>query len=187
MRPVGQELNQSRLANDIGVDHKTISSWLSVLQASYIILLLPPHFKNFRKRVTKSPKLYFYDVGLASFLLGVKNEEQLQHHAMLGNLFENMVVCELLKNRFNRVEENNLFFYRDNKGHDVDVIIDRVDQCDVVEIKSSRTFTNDFLRGIDDYGKINPSIRNRFLIYSGDEEQKIGFVQLRSYNHLGDI
>ena len=110
---VGQLLNKNALAIEVGVDNKTIESWIGVLEASFILFRLQPHHKNYNKRVVKMPKLYFYDVGLASALLGVQNENQLKLHPFKGNLFENMVVVELLKQRFNKGKPNNLYFWRE--------------------------------------------------------------------------
>ena len=111
---IGQILNKNRLANDIGADSKTIDAWLSVLQASYIVFLLPPHFKNFRKRLVKSPKLYFYDVGLASYLLGIKNKGHVLTHPLKGHLFENLIVADRVKQILNKAEEPSLYYFRDN-------------------------------------------------------------------------
>lgn len=184
---IGHEVNKSRLSNDIGVSLKTISSWLSILEASYIIFLLPPHFKNFRKRVTKSPKLYFYDVGLASYLLGIREPSVIGAHPLRGNLFENFVVAELLKQRFNSVNVNNLYFYRDNKGNEVDIVIDEGHHFKSVEIKSSKTFTTDFLKGLDYYSKLNPDVAQSYLVFSGEDRQTIKGVKLTPYEFLDEI
>ena len=184
---VGQELNKSRLSNDIGVDLKTITSWLSVLEASYIVYLLPPDFKNFRKRVTKSPKLYFYDVGLASFLLGIRDPTVMMHHPLRRNLFENFIIMEFLKKRFNAVENCNLYFYRDNKGNEVDLILDFGPNFIAIEIKSAQTFNKDFLKGLNYYSKINGSVKRNILIYSGDAHHQINGVEIRPYESIGKL
>src|SRR5947207_7264782 len=113
----------SSLASDCGVDHTTIRSWISILEASFIVFLLRPHHKNFNKRLVKQPKLYFYDTGIASYLLGIHRSEDLQMHYMKGALFENFVIVELIKQSFNKGREPNLNFWRDSHGHEVDVII----------------------------------------------------------------
>lgn len=119
----GQIVNLSSLGNDCGVNHSTVKSWLSVLEASYIIKLLRPYYKNFNKRLIKSPKLYFLDTGLACFLLDIQNQSQLATHPLRGALFESFIVAELLKKRFNAVQTDNLFYFRDNIGNEVDIIV----------------------------------------------------------------
>lgn len=113
----GQLLNVNSLADDAGISHTTARNWLSVLEASYIIFLLQPYFSNISKRLVKSPKLYFYDVGLAAFLLGIENDKQISRDPLRGNLFENMVIAETLKHRFNSGKKSNIYFYRDSKGN----------------------------------------------------------------------
>jgi len=166
---VGQVLNKNRFANDIGVDNKTIDSWLSVLQASFIIYLLPPHFKNFRKRITKRPKLYFYDIGLASYLLGIKNKEHVKSHPLKGSLFENMVIIEKLKEKLNNIETPSLYYFRDNTGNEVDLLEDQGDSILTYEIKLSKTLTTDVFKGLNFYKKINPDNTESFLIYTGKD------------------
>jgi len=119
----GQLLNLSRLANDAGIAANTARAWLSVLEASYLVYLLPPHHRNFRKRLVKSPKLYFIDSGLAAWLQGIQDAGQLSIHAMRDALFENWVITELLKQRFNRALVSNLYFWRDNTGNEIDVLL----------------------------------------------------------------
>jgi predicted AAA+ superfamily ATPase len=135
----GQLLNMSALAIEMGVDNKTIASWIGVLENSFIVYRLQPHHRNFNKRVVKMAKLYFYDTGLACSLLGIQNASQLQYHPLSGSLFENFVIGELVKSRFNRALGNNLYFWRDNVGHEIDVIIDHGTSLYPVEIKSGQT------------------------------------------------
>jgi len=145
---IGQLLNLQSLANDIGVSHTTVRSWLSILEASYVIFLLPPWYNNFSKRLIKSPKLYFYDVGLASYLLGIENERQVFRDPLRGNLFENLVVAEFLKYRFNRGLKSNLYFYRDGRGLEIDLIYEIGRNILPVEIKSGATISEDFFKNI---------------------------------------
>jgi uncharacterized protein len=166
---IGQMLNKNRFANDIGVDNKTIDSWLSVLQASFVIHLLPSHFANFRKRVVKSPKLYFYDVGLASYLLGIKNIEHVQSHPLKGSLFENLIIIEKLKSKLNRVEDPSLYYFRDNVGNEVDLLEDRGSEIYSYEIKLGKTLSTDLFKGLNYYKKLNSSNRKSFLIYTGED------------------
>jgi len=167
---VGQLLNKERLSNDIGVDAKTIDSWLSILQASYVLFLLPPHFENFRKRVTKSAKLYFYDTGLASYLLGIKKANHLKAHPLKGQLFENLLVIEKLKAQLNAVEKPSLYFYRDNSGNEVDLLEDLGLEIKSYEIKSTATLSSSLFKGLNFYKKLNPKNKKSYLIYTGEEQ-----------------
>jgi len=167
---IGQILNKNRLANDIGVDSKTVDSWLSVLQASFIIYLLPPHFKNFRKRLVKSPKLYFYDVGLASYLLGIKNEKHIDSHPLKGSLFENLVIIEKLKEKLNQVETPSFYFFRDSVGNEVDLLEESGPKVYTYEIKLSKTLSSSVFKGLNYYQKLNPDNDKSFLIYTGKEK-----------------
>ena len=168
---VGQLMNMQSLAIEAGVDHKTISSWLRVLESSFIIHLLRPHFQNFNKRVVKTPKLYFYDTGLACSLLGIQKPSQLTTHPLKGNLFENFVINELIKNRFNRNESNNLYFWRDNSGNEIDIVIDEGNRLHPVEIKSGKTITPDYFKGIIFWNKLTGK-EGGTIIYAGNEVQK---------------
>jgi len=168
---VGQLLNKNTLAMETGVDSKTIESWIGVLEASFIIFRLQPHHKNFNKRVVKMPKLYFYDVGLASALLGVQKAKQLEFHPFKGNLFENMVVVELLKQRLNKGKLNNLYFWRNSKGNEIDIIIDNFDELIPIEIKSGKTITKDYFKGLDYWNNLTGFTGGR-VIYGGSQYQK---------------
>lgn len=140
-----------------------------MLEASYIIVRLHPYYKNLNKRIIKAPKLYFIDVGLASFLLGVENSKQLTTHYFRGSLFENMVIIELLKRRLNNAQLSNLYFFRDSNKNEVDCIVEGVD-LKAIEIKSSKTFSNSFIDGLRIFEK-NSGFKkeNGFLIYGGEE------------------
>jgi uncharacterized protein len=133
----GQVVNLSSLGNDCGVNHNTIKNWLSILEAIYIIKLLPPYYSNIGKRLIKAPKLYFFDTGLAAFLLGIQNITHVTAHPLRGALFENMIVSEFLKKRFNQGKTDNLYYLRDNKGREVDILLDYGSHIDMVEIKSN--------------------------------------------------
>lgn len=168
---IGQLLNMSNLAVETGVDVKTIGSWIGVLETSFIIFRLQPYHKNFNKRIVKMPKLYFYDTGLALALLGLEDESQLMLHPFRGNLFENMIVVEFLKRRYNKGQSNNLFFWRDNTGNEIDLLIEKGIQRIPVEIKSGKTITNDFFKGIRFWNKLTQT-EGGYLIYDGDMLQK---------------
>jgi len=183
----GQIMNLSSLGNDCGVNHSTVKSWLSVLEASYIIKLLRPYYKNFNKRLIKSPKLYFLDTGLACFLLDIHNPNQLATHPLRGALFESFIVAELLKKRFNAVQTDNLFYFRDNIGNEVDIIWDRSPQPVPVEIKSGQTISRDVFKGLDYFTKLSGGTDSTYLIYGGDESYTRQSVRVTSWQDIGGI
>lgn len=168
---IGQLLNMSSLAIEAGVDSKTISSWLSILQSSFIVYLLQPHHQNFHKRLVKMPKLYFYDTGLACSLLGITNVDQIPFHPQKGSLFENFVINELVKERFNNSEPHNLYFWRDNTGNEIDIVIDKGTSLYPIEIKSGKTVTSDYFKNFDFWNKISGTTGGT-VIYGGDQLQK---------------
>lgn len=145
----GQLLNLSALAADCGITHNTAKAWLSVLEASYLVFLLRPHHANFNKRVVKTPKLYFYDVGLAAWLLGIHTVQQLAVHPLRGSLFETFVVAEIVKARLNAGLRAGLFFWRDSKGSEVDVLIEDGEKLHPVEIKAGTTVVPDFFASLE--------------------------------------
>lgn len=184
----GQLLNFSSLGNDCGVSHNTISNWISMLEASYIIKLLQPYHNNLRKRVIKSPKLYFLDVGLATFLLGIQNKQQISTHPLRGQLFETLVVTELLKYRFNLGETDNLYFFRDSKGNEVDIIMEYGTQLLPIEIKSGTTITTDFFKGLNYFRKLaEDRVENACLIYGGREKRLQENTSIYGWKSLVDI
>jgi len=168
---VGQLLNMSSLAIEAGVDSKTIASWLSILQSSFIIYLLQPHHQNFNKRLVKMPKLYFYDTGLVCSLLGITHVDQIPLHPLKGSLFENFAINELVKERFNNNEPNNLYFWRDNTGIEIDIVIDKGTGLYPLEIKSGKTVTPDYFKNFDFWNKITGTTEGT-VIYGGDQIQK---------------
>ena len=182
---IGSLFNASELASEVGVDSKTITAWLSILQASYIIFLLPPYFANTRKRLVKTPKLYFCDTGLACYLLDVESPEQLAHDKMRGSLFENFVVMEALKHRFNAGLESNLFFYRDSNKNEIDLLLRTQQKIDGYEIKSASTFHPDFtskLAKMSEY--VSGDIGHRAVIYNGTLENSHSEVQLHNWRNF---
>lgn len=167
---VGQLLNLQSLGNDVGVSHTTARSWLTLLEASYVVFLLQPWHTNIAKRQIKSPKLYFHDVGLASYLLGAESEIHISRHPLRGNLFENMIVIDALKYRYHRGGRNNLHFWRDAKGNEIDLIIEDGPDVALAEIKSGATVSQDWLNSLDRIAAKLPSPpRARGLIYGGSE------------------
>ena len=185
---VGSILNFESLSNDVGVSNPTIRSWLSVLQASYLITLLPPYFENFGKRVIKSPKLFFSDVGLVSYLLGIETTIQINRNPIRGHLFENLVMLEALKARLNRGLDAQLYYYRDNHQNEVDLIIQQGHDLIPIEIKSTNTFDSSLLKNLKYFqtltGKRCPK---GFLIYAGEKEQRIGDIYLINYRNTEHI
>lgn len=166
---VGQVLNMNSLAGDAGISHTTAKTWLSLLEASYVVFLLRPWFGNISKRLIKSPKLYFYDVGLASYLLGIQTAQQISRDPLRGSLFENMVVIEALKYRYNRGERSNLYYYRDSRGDEVDVLLDVAGKLFPVEFKSGATVVPDHFSGIKKITKVLGSacMTGGALVYGG--------------------
>lgn len=167
----GQLLNTSSLGSEVGVSHNTIRSWLSVLEASFIIKLLPPWHANLKKRLVKSPKLYFYDVGLAAYLIGIQNADQLQAHPLRGALFENMMIAEAFKQQYNYGHSQPLSFFRDSQGNEVDLLIETGAGLNAYEIKSAQTIGSDFFKGLNYLQKLKVPIAETNLIYGGDESR----------------
>jgi predicted AAA+ superfamily ATPase len=168
----GSLLNTANIANETGLSIPTIKSWLSVLQASYIIMLLPPFYENIKKRMIKSPKLYFYDVGLASYLLGIEDKDQMSRDPLRGALFENMVVMEIVKHRYNSGLDHQLSFFRDSHHNEVDIVFRKGRNLIPLEIKSSQTYNSDFMKGLDYFKSLFPGrIESDYLIFDGLFEQ----------------
>ena len=166
----GQLLNLSSLAIECGITHNTAKSWISVLEASYLVFLLRPHHANFNKRLVKMPKLYFYDAGLVSWLLGIRTVEQMITHPLRGNIFETFILSELVKSRMNQGEKPAFFFWRDSNGNEVDLLIEKGIQLYPVEIKSGRTLTNEAYAGLNKWCALAGEKAGKpALIYAGDE------------------
>ncbi len=184
---IGQLLNYANLANEIGMDVKTIQSWLGILQASYHVFLLPPYFQNFNKRIVKTPKLYFYDTGMACYLLQISSPEQLFQHPYRGAIFENFIVSELLKNRFNQGKRSNLYFWRDSTGNEMDVVIDEGVYLNPIEIKSTATLTNVSFKNIQFWQNLTGR-KASTLIYGGDDPQiRKNEVTVRSWREISHL
>lgn len=179
---IGSIFNASELSNELGVSVNTVNSWLSVLQASYLIYLLPPFFTNTRKRLTKSPKIYFTDCGLASYLLEIDSPQTLNLDKMRGHLFENMVIMEHLKESYNSGVNGGLYFYRDSNGNEVDLLVKKGSVYDCYEIKSSSTFHPDFIKGLKNFETAFPNLAGKkAVIYSGEEMPDINGVSILNY------
>ena len=182
---IGSIFNASELSGEVGVDSKTIASWLSVLQASYIIYLLPPYHENISKRLVKSPKLYFCDPGLACHLLDIESPRQLSRDKMRGNIFENFIVMEAVKHRMNSGKDGGVFFYRDSNQNEVDLLIKEEGEITALEVKSSQTYSPSFeatLRKLS--GWIKTPLRKKGVVYAGEFENTAGDIGVINYKHL---
>lgn len=167
----GQLLNMNSLAVETGVDSKTVASWLSVLESSFIIYLLKPHHQNFNKRLVKMPKLYFYDTGIACSLLGISNAAQLDLHPFKGNLFENFIITEFIKDRYNKNAAMDLYFWRDSAGNEMDLVVDQGTNLYPIEIKAGKTITAEYFKNHQWWNKTTGSEEGT-IIYAGDEIQQ---------------
>ena len=166
----GQLVNFNQLSGELGVDGKTIKKWISVLETGYIIFLLKPYHENFNKRLVKTPKLYFYDVGLLCQLLEIKSQDQVFQHYARGSIFENMIIADLKKQFFNLGDNPNLYFWRDNIGNEIDCLFESGKYINITEIKSSKTFHPKFSDNLDYFKRISGiNNLNRSLIYAGNE------------------
>ena len=178
----GQLLNQTSLGNEVGVSSNTITQWLSILEASFLVFSLAPWSVNIGKRLVKSPKIYFYDVGLACWLLGIKTVEQLQHHPLRGALFENLVVLEVLKSLRNQGLRDPLYFFRDSNGLEIDLLLDHADGLQLVEIKASQTVSAALFKNLRTVSTLlGDRVKTQHLIYGGAERQDRTGVEVLPY------
>ncbi len=185
---VGQIFNKESLAGEVGVSSKTIEHWLSILEACYIVYRLFPYFDNFGKRAVKSPKIYFCDVGLVAYLLGIETVDQMARDPLRGNLFENLVVNELMKARFNQGLDPRLYFFQVTGRSEVDILYQKGHKLVPIEIKSAQTFNPSFLSGIESFKKLAPDkFETPYLVYGGHEETKIGDIKLLNYRYVAKI
>lgn len=186
---VGQLLNLSSLSNEAGVSHSAVREWLSILQASYIVFTLAPyHPRSLNKRLVKSPKLYFYDVGLAAWLCGIEELRHLQNHPLRGNLYENMVVADVLKWRWNRGKSNNLSFYRDSNANEVDLIYETGGKPVPIEIKSGKTVSGDYFKGLKHFATEMGKLKyGSVLVYAGDVGQNRTGITVTNHQQLPDL
>lgn len=184
----GQLLNLAALGADCGISAVTAREWLSVLEASYLVVRLMPYHQNFGKRLVKTPKLYFLDVGLMGWLLGIQSPHAIETHAMRGALFESYVVSELIKQRFNAGQTNDLYFWRDNVGHEVDVLYETSEGLQAVEIKSGSTFASDWPRVANKWrGFAGGKALSPMIVYGGEEYYQRESCHLIGWHKLGEI
>lgn len=184
----GQIFVASNLANEVGVSVPTIQAWLSILEASYIVYLLQPYHTNINKRLIKSPKIYFYDTGLAAYMTGINSIEQLPAHPIRGMLFENLVIMEVLKKKYNSFKNFQLYFYRDSNHNEVDLLLDNGISIDAIEIKSSETFDKSFQKGLNYIRQLLPhKIKNTTICYAGQIETVVNENKLLNFRNLSDL
>ncbi|MEO5946392.1 MAG: ATP-binding protein [Chitinophagaceae bacterium] len=183
----GQILNMNDISNNLGIDNKTVRQWLGVLESSYIIYLLPPFYNNFNKRVTKSPKLYFYDTGIASYLLNIRSATDLKNHFAKGALFENFIINELTKNCYNKRVKPDFYFFRDSNGKEVDLLIDQATFTYAIEIKSAKTVNDAFFKGLNYYKALGTKKVKTHCIYGGTDHYTYKKNEVTGWNQLDKI
>lgn len=183
----GQILNMTSLSNDCGIDQKTVASWLGILQGSYVIFLLKPYHNSFNKRITKTPQLYFYDTGVASSLMGIKSDDEIAIHAAKGALFENLIISELIKNKWNVGENDELYYWRDKTGNEVDIITENAGKIAAIELKAGETISSDFFKGLNFLSKLNAPLSEQKVVYGGNQIQKrSNGIIVKPWNNLYD-
>ena len=185
----GQIVNLSSLGDDAGISHNTVKEWLSVLETSYIIHPLRPFYRNFHKQIVKSSKLYFLDTGLLCFLLGIEKPSEIDTHFLKGGIFENFVINEIIKYHLNMGTRPNLFFWRDRRGNEVDLLLESAGMRRAVEIKAGMTISVQFFSSLEYYGKLDETCdtENRYIIYGGESNQNRSAGKVRSWKNLVDI
>jgi len=185
---IGQLFNSSSISNELGVDHKTVKRWLTLLEASFVLFRLQPWHVNFNKRLVKSPKIYFYDTGLACHLLGLKKQEEINTHFANGSLFENYVITEHIKNTWNQGNSLSSYFWRDSKGKEIDLLIEKGKQLKIVEIKSSKTIRHNFFNGVNYFEKIAHGYSiQKHIVYGGNEMRKQFDTQILPWNKIENL
>lgn len=185
---VSNIFNASTISSEVGVSVKTIQEWISLLETSYIAFRLPPYYDNIKKRLIKSPKLYFYDVGLASYLLGIENERQLLRDPARGALFENLVIVEAMKQRLNRGMDPQFYFYLDSNHYEIDLVLKKGKYLYPFEIKSAQTYHTDFFKGLKRFKRLfHDKVQEQFLIFDGDTELVTQGIRLSNFRKLPSI
>ncbi len=183
----GQLVDYASLANDVGVDSKTIQSWLSILEASFVLFKLPAYFENFGKRVIKAPKYYFTEVGLLCFLLGIRKADQISRDPLVGSIFENLVVIDCLKARYNQGQLSDLYYFRDSNGNEVDILAQRGRHLDAIEIKSASTFSFAHLKGLRRLKEVTSTVDRSYLVYNGESHTLSDQVEALHYTEVKQI
>lgn len=185
---VGSILDISSISSELGISVKTVESWLSILETSYICFRLYPYFENIGKRLVKKPKIYFYDTGILAYLLGITEEEQLDRERLRGNLFENLVILEFIKQKYNLLLNNSYYFYRTAKGCEIDLVEIENGFMNAYEIKSSSTFTKDFLKNITSFkNDFDKKIKETYVLYTGKENFEISTTHIKNFSSIFEI
>jgi hypothetical protein len=186
---IGQLLNINSLSGDCGVNAATVKAWLSLLEASYVIVLLHPYYENFGRRLTKGPKLYFLDTGIACSLLKIRSAQELSEHYLRGGLVESLIITDFLKQQYNLEQQPSVYFWRDAAGHELDCIIDDARYPVPVEIKSSQTVTTDFFKELKFWHKKTgqPKDAPKYLVYGGSEDHHWPDADVISWRHAGNV
>lgn len=184
----GQILNLSSLANDCGIDHKTARAWLSILEATYVVFLLYPYYKNFGKRLIKAPKLYFVDTGIACSLLNIKTAEDLSNHYLRGGLIESCIIADFFKQYYNHDQKPTIYFWRDMTGNEVDCILESALHLTAVEIKAGKTVNRDFFKTFSYLKQLKeiPALRN-VVVYTGADNQRWPDAQVLTWQSAGSL
>lgn len=183
----GQILNLTSLGNDCGIDHKTARAWISVLEASYIVFLLYPYYKNYGKRIIKSPKLYFIDTGILCTLLRIKTSLELMEHYLRGSIIESYIIADVLKQYYNSNERPALYFWRDTQGREIDLVLEHGTFLSALEIKAGRTVNADYFNNIEYFRSIAPETTDYRVIYAGDEDHHWPQAPVMSWQHTGQL
>lgn len=184
----GQLLDLTSIGNDCGISHNTVKDWINILEASFIIFLLRPHYKNFNKRLVKSPKIFFYDSGLLCHLLGIESPEQINTHYLRGGIFESFIISEIIKYRTNKNKDSNVYFWRDKYGHEIDCIIENQKGLTPIEIKSAKTINDNFFDGLNYWNNLSKNTKeNTYIIYAGNENQTRSNGKIISWQNIENI
>ena len=183
----GQMLNFASLANDVGVSAPTIKEWVSMLEASYIVFTLYPYYKNYGKRLVKTPKVYFTETGLVTSLLGIRSAEQVNGHPLVGSIFENLIVSELIKAQLNKGQKPNFFFFRDSSGLEVDLIHEDGIVPRPIEIKSAITYTPALYKSLQKFCSLEPTAVEPTLIYGGADMGTLQGIRIVSYRKVAEM
>ena len=185
---IGQLFNKTEVGKLSGVDQKTVTRWLSILKTGFHVFTLPPFFQNFNKRLVKTPKLYFYDTGLACSLLNIHTVDELKHHFVRGALFENFIIVEILKHFFNKGIRPSPYFWRDHSGNEIDLLLEKAGNLYPMEIKAAEVIQTKFFKGLHYFNELSRSDpKNACLIYGGEQNFTLSEVQVRSWNNLPEF
>lgn len=184
---IGQPLNLSSLANDCGISSPTAKAWLSILESSFVVFTLSPYYQNFSKRLIKSPKLYFYDTGLACHLLNMTEAQQVETYYQRGSLFENAMIGEMMKNRLNQTKNQTLYFWQDSNKNEVDLLEEIGQKINIFEMKYSMTITKEHLKNLQLFRNISQIEGENYLIYAGNESQLRTEVKVESWRKVIEL